>query len=68
MPNIQLLFLSFRLNQNPSLMSVFGLESLISGLVKYEKCVFTTVNDHFEGKHNEDSGLYRQTLINLFSY
>ncbi len=32
-----------------------------------EKCEFTTVNDHFEGKHNADSGLYGQTLIRHFS-
>ncbi len=52
-------------NLSPSLKSVFGLESLISRLVQSEKCEFTTVNDHFEGKHNEDSGLYRQTLITI---
>ncbi len=41
---------------------MFDLESLISRLVNSEKCEFTTVNDHFEGKHNEDNELYRQTL------
>ncbi len=42
---------------------MFGLESSISRLVQFEKCEFTTVNDHFEGKHNEDSVLYGQILI-----
>jgi len=43
-------------------MSVFGSKSLLLRLVQSEKCEFTTVNDHFEGKHNADSGLYGQTL------
>ena len=38
-------------------------ESLSSRLVKPEKCEFTFVNDHFEGKYNEEIGLYGQTLI-----
>lgn len=44
-------------------MSVFSLESSISRLEQLEKFEFTTVNDHFESKHNEDNGLYGQTLI-----
>ena len=42
---------------------MFSSESLLSRLAQPEKCEFTTVNDHFEGKHNADSGLYGQTLI-----
>ena len=41
---------------------MFDAESSISRLVQPEKCQFTFVNDHFEGKRNEDSGLYGQTL------
>ena len=42
-------------------MSVFRSESSLSRLEKPEEYEFTTVKDHFEGKHNEDSGLYGQT-------
>jgi len=31
-------------------------------LAQLEKCEFTGVNDHFESKHNEVSGLYGQKL------
>ena len=44
---------------------MFGLESLISRLVQSEKYEFTTVNDYFEDKHNEDSGLYGQTFVGV---
>ena len=44
---------------------MFSSESLLSRLAQPEKCEFTTVNDHFEGKHNADSGLYGQTLIKM---
>ena len=43
--------------------SVFRSVSLLSRLVKPEKCEFTIVNDHFEGKHNKDSRLAGQTRI-----
>ena len=43
-------------------MYVFDSESLLSRLALPEKCEFTIVNDHFEGKHNADSKLYGQTL------
>ena len=46
-------------------MSVFGSKSSRLRLAKPEKCEFTDVNDHFEGKHNENIGLYGQTLIRL---
>ncbi len=42
---------------------MFGSESLRLRLAKPEKCEFTVVNDHFEGKHNEYIGLYGHTLI-----
>ena len=50
-----------------SINSVFRSKS--SGLrpVKPEKCEFTVVNDHFEGAHNENIGLYGQTLIKVQS-
>ncbi len=40
---------------------------LMRKLGQSEKCDFTTVNDHFEDKHNEDSKLYGQTLISYFN-
>lgn len=42
---------------------MFDSKSFLSRLVQPEKCEFTTVNDHFEGKHNVDRGLYGQSLI-----
>jgi len=36
---------------------VFDSESSGLRLAKPEKCEFTTVNDHFEGKYNENIGL-----------
>ncbi len=43
-------------------------ESSSSRLAKPEKWEFTFVNDHFEGKHNDEIGLYGQALIsNWFS-
>ena len=39
------------------------LESSLTRLAKPKKADFTRVNDHFLDKHNEVSGLYRQTLI-----
>ena len=39
-------------------------ESSSSRLAKPEKWKFTFVNDHFEGKRNDEIGLYGQTLIN----
>jgi len=48
------------------LSQVFGLESSSLRLVKPEKWEFTFVNDYFEGKRNEEIGLYRRTLISLF--
>ena len=47
---------------------MFSSESTISRLAQPEKCEFTVVNDHFEGKHNEDSGLYGQTLTSGHQY
>jgi hypothetical protein len=44
----------------------FELESSDSRLAQSEKCEFTGVSDHFEDKHNEEVGLYRQTLIKSF--
>ena len=46
-------------------MSVFGSKSSKLRLAKPEKCEFTTINDHFEGKYNENIRLYGQTQINL---
>jgi len=43
---------------------VFSSEISLSRLAQPEKCEFATVNDHFEGKRNADSGLYEQTLTN----
>ena len=43
--------------------SVFRSVSLLSRLVKPEKCEFTIVNNHFEGKQNKDSRLAGQTRI-----
>lgn len=40
-----------------------GSESLSTRLAKPEKCEFTSVNDHFEGKHNAVIGLYGLTSI-----
>lgn len=41
---------------------MFGSESSRLRLSKPEKCEFTYVNDHFEGKYNENIGLYGQTF------
>ena len=45
---------------------MFGSECMISRLVQPEKCEFTIVNDHFEGKHNEDNVLYGQTINQIY--
>ncbi len=44
---------------------MFGLESSSSRLVKPEKWEFAFVNDHFEGKRNENIGLYEQALTSI---
>jgi len=31
--------------------------------MKFSKCEFTLVNDHFEDKHNAEVGLFLQALI-----
>ncbi len=46
-------------------MSVFGSKSSRLRLAKPEKCEFTIVKNHFEGKYNENIGLYGQTPIML---
>ena len=39
----------------------------ISRLAKTKKAEFTKVNEHFFGKHNEEIGVFPQTLIiNIF--
>jgi hypothetical protein len=43
-----------------------GLESLLTGLTKPENVRLLFVNDHFEGKRNAVSGLFRPTLNRLF--
>ena len=50
------------LNRVYLLNQVFVLESSSSRLAKLEKWEFTFVNDHFEGKCNEEIGLYKQTI------
>jgi len=42
-----------------------GLERLPVRHAKDEKAQFTVVNEHFSEEHNEASGLYGQTLVNL---
>jgi hypothetical protein len=37
----------------------FDFKSSSSRLAKFEKCEFTTVNDHFENKHNTETGLIK---------
>ena len=44
---------------------MFSQESLSSRLAKPEKCEFIFVNDHFEGKYNEEIGLNGQTINRL---
>jgi hypothetical protein len=44
---------------------MFVLESSSSRLAKPEKWEFADVNDHFEGKHNEEIELYRRTLYSI---
>ena len=42
---------------------MFSSECSLLRLAQSKKCEFTTVNDHFEGKNNADSGPYRQILV-----